>query len=411
MASNILILGAGIYQVPLINRVKARGLQTVVASIPGNYPGIQLADKFLPINTTDEQGIVEAAQKTKATAVITTGTDVALRSIGAANDALGLAGPTLAMASRATNKATMKGAFREGGVRSAQFVKATNEAEAFAAWDALHPNGDSHPLMVKCPDRSGSRGISLTASREDVLPAFIDAAETSICGYAVIEDFISGHEVGLDGYVNADGRIEFIAYHDKIVRSNGHTDVPVGHIMDANFIRRCEQETDLREQAQLTAIAIGMQSCFFNMDVIVDNEGHAWIIEAGVRAGATCIPEIIGAYYGFNYYDSMIDAALGEKPVFPTSPACGAAEGRLLLTERDAIAQSVDVDDIVKSALESNGASLSVLLDYAPGLKLPAFENGTSRIGQIVCSGADSSSVSKTIERVISILETIYIGR
>ena len=41
----ILILGAGIYQVPLIKTAKRMGLYTIVASIPGNYPGFELADK------------------------------------------------------------------------------------------------------------------------------------------------------------------------------------------------------------------------------------------------------------------------------------------------------------------------------------------------------------------------------
>ena len=35
----ILILGAGIYQVPLIKKVKDLGHYAIVSSIPGNYPG------------------------------------------------------------------------------------------------------------------------------------------------------------------------------------------------------------------------------------------------------------------------------------------------------------------------------------------------------------------------------------
>ena len=385
-------------------------MKAIVASIPGDYPGIKLADKFLPINTTDEQGIVEAARDIKAAAVMTTGTDVALRSVGTANDTLGLAGPTLSMASRATNKAEMKRAFQEGGVRSAHFVKATSEAEALTAWDDLHPDGDSHPLMVKCPDRSGSRGISLVSQREDILAAFSNSIEASLCDYAVIEDFIAGHEVGLDGYVNSSGRIAFIAYHDKVVRSNGRTDVPIGHLMNEEFTRYCRQDTDLYAQAQLTADAIGMRSCFFNMDVIVDESGNAWIIEAGVRAGATCIPEIIGAYYGFDYYDAMIDAALGKEPYFPSQPACGAVEARLLLSDREATAQQVDIDSFVKSASRDKAVSLNVSLDYAPGSSLPAFENGTSRIGQIVCSGDTAAIVSKIVGEAAHNLSLAYTG-
>ena len=47
MKKKLLILGAGIYQVPLIETAKRMGLETIVASIPGNYPGFALADKVV----------------------------------------------------------------------------------------------------------------------------------------------------------------------------------------------------------------------------------------------------------------------------------------------------------------------------------------------------------------------------
>ena len=406
----VLVLGGGIYQIPLIERIKARNLKAVVASIPGNYPGIALADEFLPINTTDKQGIVDAARSMHVAAIVTTGTDVALRSLGAAVDALGLAGPTLSMAARATNKADMKRAFIAGGVRTARFVQATDEAEAVAAWNELHSEDDNHPLMVKCPDRSGSRGITLVADPAQIPLAYLNAAEASLCGYAVIEDYIAGHEIGLDGYAGADGKVAFLAYHDKVVRSNGHTDVPVGHRMDADFIQYCQTETDLAEQAQRTATAVGMRRCFFNMDVILDAENRAWVIEAGVRAGATCIPEVIGAYYGFDYYEAMIDSALGQEPTFPAEPACGASEGRLLLSDSEAIAQCAAIEDMLRSVKVQYEVSIEASVDYAAGERLPAFENGTSRIGQVVCSGPDSHTVAMAIVSAQKMLEAEYIG-
>ena len=59
----ILILGAGVYQVPLITTAKRLGIQTIVASIPGNYPGFALADKIYYENTTDYEKILEIASK------------------------------------------------------------------------------------------------------------------------------------------------------------------------------------------------------------------------------------------------------------------------------------------------------------------------------------------------------------
>ena len=42
----IMVLGAGIYQVPLIKKAKEMGLHTIVVSPKGPYPGISLADTY-----------------------------------------------------------------------------------------------------------------------------------------------------------------------------------------------------------------------------------------------------------------------------------------------------------------------------------------------------------------------------
>ena len=50
----IMILGASVYQVPLIRTAKRMGLYTIVSSIPGNYPGFSDADKVCYINLSGD---------------------------------------------------------------------------------------------------------------------------------------------------------------------------------------------------------------------------------------------------------------------------------------------------------------------------------------------------------------------
>ena len=132
-AKGALVLGAGIYQVPLIRRVQDRDLRAIVLSIPGDYPGIALADEFVPVNTTDEQSVVQVAHDRGVSAVLTTGTDVALRSLGAVVDELGLPGPSYETAFKATNKLDMKRALAAGDVRTARFVEVRGPSQAEAA--------------------------------------------------------------------------------------------------------------------------------------------------------------------------------------------------------------------------------------------------------------------------------------
>ena len=78
----VIILGAGIYQVPLIRKAKELGIYTIVCSIPGDYPGFALADKVCYENTTDCAAILKVAEAEKSDGILTTGTDVAVRTIG-----------------------------------------------------------------------------------------------------------------------------------------------------------------------------------------------------------------------------------------------------------------------------------------------------------------------------------------
>ena len=41
----LMIIGAGVYQVPIIKKAKDRGLYTIAVSPYGDYPGLKVADK------------------------------------------------------------------------------------------------------------------------------------------------------------------------------------------------------------------------------------------------------------------------------------------------------------------------------------------------------------------------------
>ena len=85
----LMIMGAGIYQVPLIKRAKEMGIYTIVVSIPGNYPGFALADQICYENTVDYERILEVAKREQIDGIVTAGTDVAVITIGKVCDELG----------------------------------------------------------------------------------------------------------------------------------------------------------------------------------------------------------------------------------------------------------------------------------------------------------------------------------
>ena len=68
--ANILVLGAGVYQVPLIECIHRMGHRAIVASIPGNYPGFALADSIAYVDTRDKDRLLEVAHEYEVKAVL-----------------------------------------------------------------------------------------------------------------------------------------------------------------------------------------------------------------------------------------------------------------------------------------------------------------------------------------------------
>ena len=66
-----MIMGAGIYQVPLIKTAKRMGVHTIVVSIPGDYPGFALADEVCYENTVDYEAVLGVAREKHVDGIVT----------------------------------------------------------------------------------------------------------------------------------------------------------------------------------------------------------------------------------------------------------------------------------------------------------------------------------------------------
>lgn len=386
----LMVMGAGIYQVPLIEKARQMGLRTLVVSIPGPYPGFRLADEVLYLNTRDEEGVLAAARTRHVDAIVTTGTDVAVRTIGRVCDELGLPGISHGAACKLTDKAQMKRAFWEGGVSTSAFRVVRDASEALAAAEEL-----GFPVMMKAVDVSGSRGISKVASKEELLAAFERSRAASQADHYIVEQVAQGTEIGLEAFV-WHGQVRLCLPHTKYVYRAGGTTIPVGH----GFPYPCSPKVAwaLREEVDKIVAATAADNCAINADLFVDEEGRVSIIEAGGRCGATTIPELVELHTGIDYYRQMIRCALGEEPELSPSRH-DPCIGMLLHVDRDGTITSLDQEAIRQIAV-ARGARVS--LDYGVGSQVHAMHNGTDRIGQIIMRTPSREDVERVAREVLA---------
>ena len=378
----IMILGAGIYQVPLIETAKRMGLYTIVVSIPGNYPGFALADKVYYENTVDDEKILEIAREENIDGIITTGTDVCVITIGKVCDALGLSGLSYEAAQVAVDKMLMKTKYEEYGVRTARFRKVLFTDPDIRTTIA----GLEFPLIFKSVDSSGSRGIIRVDSYDEFDSAMAYVKENTRKDYFLIEEFIEGEEFGAQAFVY-NGEVVFTLPHGDYV-FHGDTGVPIGHFAPYNLDEAVIE--DAKKQLAGAVKAMGLDNCAINADFIL-KDNKTYVLELGGRCGATCLAELVAIYYGFDYYEKILKTALGEDPDFDFGKPPVPNASHLLMSEKDGIIESQTNHN------EPNPDIYQVQFDYQPGDEVHKFHVGPHRIGHIITKG-------KTLEEAQALL-------
>jgi biotin carboxylase len=298
----------------MIKKAGEMGLRTYVVSIPGDYPGIALSDVFLSIDTRDKISVLEAAKKHKVSAIVTTGTDVGVPTLGLIADELGLPGPSLAIAETVSNKNLFRRFQRQNGLRCPATLSFS--VEQLDSPDVMHEIASRlrFPVIVKPADSSGSRGVSVVTKNchdqiQDSLNLAISFTSTAVC----IEEFLPGQDVGGDALVYG-GKVVFAAITNKHMNGSvvrGH-DCPSG--------ASAEQQQIIAEVLQQHVTALGYRDGTLDFDIMLDSEG-AWVIEMGLRLGGNGLTYLMEFSYGYDVVEDAILLALGKTPALTVKHA------------------------------------------------------------------------------------------
>lgn len=380
---SVLILGAGVYQVPLIKTAKRLGYRVIVASIPGKYPGFEFADEVSYTDIRDKEALLDLARAHGVKAVLTAGTDVAISSIGYICEALGLPGINAKTGIRVTDKTEMKVAFRDGGVTTARFEFVNLDADVDEAIATAREIG--FPVIFKAVDSSGSRGITKVYDESGVEAAIASVRENTHSNRYLIEELIVGIEFGTQAFVQ-DGKVVLFMPHGDYLYE-GDTAVPVGHYVpygDQSFDDEALRET------QKAIEAVGIYDGAANIDAIA-RDGKVYILEIGARAGATGLPELVSARFGIDYYEMIVRKALGEHVDVPEKPLDVNVCAMLLCPDRPGVVTATHMPESVADTVTE------VTLDRAPGAVMRRFKVGPDRSGQVVASGASLAQLERDV--------------
>jgi biotin carboxylase len=368
----LLILGGGVYQVPLIRRARELNLETIVVTPTGPFPGARLGDHHWDLDTTDEEAVLDAARSYGIDAVATTGTDVCLPVLGRIVDELGLHGPSGSSARMSADKTLMKRAFKKHRVPTAEFEIVSSLTDACNASRRL-----GFPLIVKASDSSGSRGVTRVDSADELEAAWSRAWAVSRNRLIVVERCLEGVEFGAQAFMCGDEVIAVFAHNDSVTSPPFQT--PIGHSLPANLTS--EQFASLDEVVCRAVRALGIRDAVCNVDLMFAG-GQIQVLEIGARMGATCLPENVAVFTGLDVYGYLLQLALGQATAVRATREQPNAS-LLLRSNTSGIVQEV----FVPEALSAHPALIELQIDVTPGDRVKTFQVGPDRIGHLVVKG------------------------
>ncbi|MCD8047915.1 MAG: ATP-grasp domain-containing protein [Clostridiales bacterium] len=239
--------------------------------------------------------------------------DTGLLAQGYVCSQLGLPGPSWETARLCTNKYRMKEAFLAAGINTARFRKISGRDDLAPAMQDLR-----FPLIIKAVDQMGSRGIFICQNEEEVLSCYDRSLTASRKSYCIPEEYLQGTMFGAEAMVQNGKPVYILPFGNEHCMKN--PPFPKGHSIP------WEEQNVLGLQAEVQAekvvAALGIDNAPVNFDMMALN-GQVYVIEASARAGATGIAEMVGIYYGTDYYEAIAALAVGEdvSPALRTRPA------------------------------------------------------------------------------------------
>lgn len=301
----LLVQGAGRGNLGLVKAAKRNGVYVVMTGLGGDYPCNPYADKFCYGDISNPDAILKIAKAERVDGVAICCSDTGLIPIGCCNDHLGLVGLSEQAALACSDKSIMKQKLLSAGVRTPNSILVRTEEDLSVALTRL-----TFPLVIKAVDLQGSRGISVVSSMEEAVTAFRESISLSRKDYCLVEEFIVGREFGAQAFVYR-GNVLFVLPHGDDTIMCG-APVPVGHYIP--YVMSSEMTEDVKTQVVNAISSLELDNCAVNVDLI-ERDGKVYVLELSGRVGANCLPELVGNYFSFDYYEVILATALGFSPL------------------------------------------------------------------------------------------------
>jgi len=389
----LLFLGGTMQQIPAIKQAKDMGYYVITCDYLEENPGHKFADEYYNVSTTDLDGVLELAKKCDIDGIVAYASDPAAPTAAYVAQELNLPGNPFESVKILTQKDLFREFLAKNGFHTPRARGYSSYEKAMQEIDKFH-----FPVMVKPVDSSGSKGVVKIFDKSELKEAVEEALMFSRNGRFIIEGFIvkKGYQVSGDGF-SVDGKLVFTSYGNELYNksSSGTRDyVALGEFWPS-FLTD-EQKKRIDDELQELITALGMKTCAYNIEVIVDENDDIYILELGPRNGGSYIPQLIKYATGVDMIDYTIRAALGEDcSGLEMAKTTGCYSNYMILSEVDGEFKELWFNEEFKK-----NNLLDVYCTHKEGDKVYAYKNTTHSLGTIIFKTNTTDEMLKIVDNI-----------
>ena len=315
---NILIIGAGDFQLPLVQRASQSYNVLLAAPVISDAFKPYITDSLL-IDVRDEKAILAYAREHSICGVITDQTDIAVRSVAYVAENLGLPGIGSETGRLFTDKSLMRDRMAQLGIKLLPHRTVSSAEEGLSFYREI--GGD---IIIKPLDTQGSRGVQICRSEDDLLSKYAEAARWSSGHQVLIERYATGREFVVEG-IAVDFEFENACIGDTL-----YFDLPDAFAAKSRIFPTTADDKLRQRVLDLNTKIItgfGLKQGLTHSEFIMDGD-DIYLIETAARGGGVFISsDLIHYSCGLDTEGFLLDIATGKQKglpeILPQQCVCG----------------------------------------------------------------------------------------
>ena len=377
-------MGGARAQIPAIIRAKELGYYTITCDYLPDNPGHSYSDKYENISTVDKEKVFEFAKKEKVDGIIAYASDPSAPTAAYVCDKLGLVGTSYNVTKIFCEKDMFRQFQKEHGFNVPWFYSIKNMKQMDDIMNQV-----KFPCIVKPVDSSGSKGVKVIDSQDELIKSVEEAITFSRCKRVIVEQFISTPYCQLhgDGIV-INGRLKYLALGDQRFRES----VPIGTSfpsqIDSSIMNKAINEVSkFIEQSNFGCGGI-------NVEVRISDKSEPYIVEIGPRTGGNYIPQLMEIATGYDEMTTSLKLAMGEKCeiTFPDRISCSFQY--IVGSDQDGIFQELYIDEYMKKKV------IKLYLHKKRGDAVVDYKNSNGVVGVVLLKFDNACEMEQDIQSI-----------